>query len=165
MSDNKITSVQKPLTLFFPIRHDAVYQLRAGLVASEERLATGADAVGTIHFVRLVFVPNTSTLALVTTYDGDFESYILAFTRNEGIAQTFNGIFEVFDDYLSPPSLPPAKSLIPVTEHADAFVEFVRYYDATNQSRREEFAWFSSYPDQTVRQIRANAEATSEGEG
>lgn len=150
-------SVQSPLTLLIPMMDSAVYNLRANLQKLQDQLAAGLNQLAIVHFVRLLFIPNTNILAIITTYDGSFNDYIQAFVQNQTVATTFDTFLKFVDDVNTPPSLPSGPSLVPVQQHADAFVEFLNYYDYTNTDRRESYAWYSAYPTLTVKQILANA--------
>lgn len=148
-------SVQNPLTLLVPIQDAAVYGLRSQLNALQAMLKTGLDAIGIVHFARLVFLPGTNVLAVITVFDGSFEDYIMAFVRNPGVAQVFDSILKVVDDVNTPPSVPPGSSLVPVSQNADGFVQFLNNYNYTSASRADSFAWYSAYPNLTVKQILA----------
>jgi hypothetical protein len=149
--------VQSPLTLLIPMMDAAVYTLKSQLQALQDKLSDGLNQLAIVHFVRLLFIPNTNILAIITTYDGSFSDYIQAFVANETVAETFDTFLVAVDDVNTPPNLPPGKSLVPVQQNADAFVQFLEYYDATNVDRRQMFAWYSAYPTLTVKQILANA--------
>ena len=147
------TSVQNPLTLLLPIRNAEVYSLRSNLPALQEALKAGLDAVGIVHFARLVILPNTNILAVITEFDGDFNDYILAFVRSAGVAQVFDTILSKVDDVDTPPSVPPGPGLVPVTQNTDGFIQYLDYYNCTSASRADSFAWYSAYPSLTVKQI------------
>lgn len=150
-------SVQNPLTLLLPIRNAEVYSLRSNLQALQANLTLSLDSIGIVHFARLVFLPNTNILAVITEFDGDFNDYILAFVRNPGVAAVFNQILAVVDDVDTPPSVPSGTSLVPVSQNTDGFIQFLDYYNCTSASRADSFAWYSAYPSLTVKQILANA--------
>jgi hypothetical protein len=150
-------SVQNPLTLLLPIRNAEVYALRSNLPAMQANLKIALDSIGIVHFARLVFLPNTNILAVITEFDGDFNDYILAFVRNIGVAAVFNQILALVDDVDTPPSVPPASDLVPVSQNADGFVQLLDYYNCTSASRADSFAWYSASPSLTVKQILANA--------
>jgi hypothetical protein len=147
------TAVQNPLTLLLPIRNAEVYSLRSNLQALQVALKAGLDAVGIVHFARLVILPNTNILAVITEFDGDFNDYILAFVRSSGVAQVFDTILSKVDDVDTPPSVPPGTALVPVTQNTDGFIQYLDYYNCTSASRSDSFAWYSAYPSLTVKQI------------
>lgn len=148
-------SVQNPLTLLLPIQNAAVYGLRSNLQALQANLKASLDSIGIVHFARLVFLPTTNVLAVITEFDGDFNDYILAFVRNAGVAQVFDTILKVVDDVDTPPSVPPGIGLVPVSQNTDGFIKFLDYYNCTSASRADSFAWYSAYPSLTVKQILA----------
>lgn len=156
-------SVQSPLTLLVPIQNAAIYSLRANLQTLQDQLAAGLDQLAIVHFVRLLILPNTNILAIITTYDGSFSDYIQAFVANPTVATVFDTFLKFVDDVNTPPNLPAGTSLVPVQQNADAFVQFLEYYDATNADRRQNFAWYSAYPSLTVKQILANAKPATTG--
>ncbi len=150
-------SVQNPLTLLLPIRNAEVYSLRSGLQALQALLKASLDGIGIVHFARLVILPNTNILAVITEFDGDFNDYILAFVRNAGVAQVFDTILSKVDDVDTPPSVPPGAGLVPVTQNTDGFIQYLDYYNCTSAGRADSFAWYSAYPSLTVKQILGKA--------
>lgn len=146
-------SVQNPLTLLLPIRNAEVYSLRSNLQGLQALLKAGLDAIGIVHFARLVILPNTNILAVITEFDGDFNDYILAFVRSAGVSNVFDTILSKVDDVDTPPSVPPGTGLVPVTQNTDGFIQYLDYYNCTSASRADSFAWYSAYPSLTVKQI------------
>ena len=63
------------LTIFLPFVPGGAKRLR-GLLQLMEGNFKAADAVGTVHDMRFVFVNNDTTLLFATTYDGDWDAYI-----------------------------------------------------------------------------------------
>src|SRR5687768_1688244 len=84
------TTVQNPLTLLMTIRSPEDYaalkttieQLQA-LPPEQNPIVRALDTIGTVHFARFVFVDETR-LAVITTYDGDFDAYINDFVDHIG---------------------------------------------------------------------------------
>ena len=62
-------------TMFIPLAKGGARRLR-GLLQLLEGNFRGADAVGTVHDMRFVFVDNDTKLLFATAYDGDFDPYI-----------------------------------------------------------------------------------------
>lgn len=153
--------VQSPLTLLIPMQENAIYDLRKNLQKLQDQLAHGLDQIGIVHFVRLLILPNTNILAIITTYDGSFDDYIQAFVRNPIVAGTFDTFLKVTDDVNTPPSLPTGPQMVPVQKNADIFVKYLNFYDYTNVERRDSFAWYSAYPTMTVKQIVACSKTPS----
>jgi hypothetical protein len=146
-------SVQSPLTLLVPMTEEGLKVLGANLQKVQDTLQTGLDEIGLVHFVRLLFLPGTTTLAIITSYDGSFDDYILAFVQNDLVAETFDLFLKYVDDTNTPPDVPKGTQCIPVQQNANAFVQFLHYYDYTNVERRGTFAWYSAYPTVTVKMI------------
>ena len=63
------------LTVFLPFVKGGAKRLR-GLLQLLEGNFRAADAVGTVHDMRFVFVDNDTKLLFATAYDGDFDQYI-----------------------------------------------------------------------------------------
>ena len=63
------------LTLFVPFATGGAKRLR-GLLQLMEGNFKAADAVGTVHDMRFVFIDNDTKLLFATAYDGDFDPYI-----------------------------------------------------------------------------------------
>src|SRR4029450_6391181 len=63
------------LTVFLPFVKGGAKRLR-GLLQLLEGNFRAADAVGTVHDMRFVFVDNDTKLLFATAYDGDFDLYI-----------------------------------------------------------------------------------------
>lgn len=136
------TPVQNPLTLVMTARSpEAAAALRAtveGLQAlprSENPVVAALDRLASVHFARFVFLDDLR-VAVITTYDDDFETYINDFADEIG---------DVFDRLLA--HVEP--SLVPVHEHRAEFLEFVRTHD-----RGCVGTFYSAYPERTVVDIR-----------
>jgi hypothetical protein len=63
------------LTVFLPFVKGGAKRLR-GLLQLLDGNFKAADAVGTVHDMRFVFVDNDTKLLFATAYDGDFDPYI-----------------------------------------------------------------------------------------
>src|SRR5262245_35126188 len=63
------------LCVFLPFVKGGAKRLR-GLLQLLEGNFRAADAVGTVHDMRFVFVDNDTKLLFATAYDGDFDPYI-----------------------------------------------------------------------------------------
>ena len=143
------TTVQSPLTLVMPVRPEARAALRAeveqlqALPRDRNPVITALDAIGTVHFARFVFIDD-ERLAVITTYDGDFERYIMDFVDFVG---------PVFDDLLQHVVDAPA---LPVEQHRSDFLAYVRKNDLTCVP-----PFYSAYPTRTVQDVLADAAAQS----
>jgi hypothetical protein len=95
--------------------------------------------IGAVHFLRFLFLPwplsdNTDTLFIITSYDGDFDTYIGQFTYH--LTDLFNTLFLLMDP--APP--------LPVHEHVQESIDFVREHNI-------ETPLYSAYPQCTVMNI------------
>jgi hypothetical protein len=63
------------LTGIFPFANGGAKRLR-GLLQALEGNFRGADAVGTVHDMRFVFLDNDTKLLFATAYDGEWDAYI-----------------------------------------------------------------------------------------
>jgi hypothetical protein len=63
------------LTIIVPFAPGGAQRLRAFLKLFGGNLA-GADAVGTVHDMRFVFLDNDTRMLFATAYDGDWDAYI-----------------------------------------------------------------------------------------
>ncbi|WP_448619002.1 hypothetical protein [Geodermatophilus sp. URMC 65] len=138
------TTVQKPLTLVMPVRPEAREALRAevdrlqALPREQNPVITALDAIGTVHFARFVFLDD-ERLAVITTYDGDFERYIMDFVDHIG---------PVFDTLLRHMVDPPP---LPVQQHPEEFLAYVNRHDLECVG-----TFYSAYPTRPVLDIRAD---------
>lgn len=139
-------SVQNPLTLLMPVKREKVTTLAVQLGPLQAGLTEGLNQIGIVHFVRVLFLPGTNTLAIITTYDGNFADYILAFVRNPDVATVFNTFLSFIDDDM-------AQASIPVQQNSQTFLQLLTVYDATGALRQGQYAWYSAYPQVTVKQI------------
>lgn len=151
MSENetKVKPVQTPLTLIMKIKSEQDYQqLRQMLVHfhslpdSENPVRVALNRVATVHFARFVFLENNTKLAIITTYDGDFDTYINDFI--EQIADVFNALFTHMED--APP--------LPVQTFRQEFADYIKKNDAPCIE-----PFYSAYPKLTVLDIQALSEA------
>ncbi|HEY0776850.1 MAG TPA: hypothetical protein VGD56_02685 [Gemmatirosa sp.] len=137
--------VQSPLTLVMPIKSaDDAAQLRTllaqlqGAPAGMNPIVRALDALRTVHFARFVFMEQDTRLAVITTYDGSFETYINDFI--DEIGDVFNALLAHVD------GAPP----LPVQQHR---AEFLAYVQANDLRCLEPF--YSSYPTATVLDVQA----------
>ena len=73
------------LTLISPLTKGGAKRLRALLQLLQGHFG-GADAVGTVHDMRFVFLDNDTKLLFATAYDGDWDPYIEDFATKIPIA-------------------------------------------------------------------------------
>lgn len=146
------TPVQNALTALVPLKAEFVDAVREQLKGNPIN-PEGLDAVGTVHFARIFVTPEDSPahipsnlLAVITSYDNSFRSYIQAFVNQPAVAGFFDHVLAAIDD-------PDAASIIPVTKNAAAFAALVEKYDITNPDLVPWGQWYSAYPDKTVQEI------------
>jgi hypothetical protein len=132
--------VQKPLTLVMPIRSKQHAQaLSTALDGPDLRnsIETALRNLRTVHFARFVVLDGEPPrLAVITSYDDDFEDYIMSFTDELG---------HIFDILLEFIDTPPAR---PVRQHREEFLDYVREHDLTCVG-----SFFSAYPQLRVTDI------------
>ena len=132
-----------PLTLVMTAKSDEAYAELKALIgrlqsapAEENRLRQALDDIGRVHFARFVFLPHRQ-LAVITTYDGDFDEYLAAFAERIGF---------VFDEILGRVEGGPPT---PVNENRKEFAEYVREHDLTCVE-----PFYSAYPGLPALEIR-----------
>ena len=133
--------VQSPLTLVMKAESPAAFSALRKTVEDLQALPTNENPVvaalnrlGTVHFARFVFLGDDQ-LAVITTYDGDFDAYINDFINE--IGDVFNALLQHVD-----------RSLIPVQSHRAAFLKFVQDHDL-----RCVGPFYSAYPQRTALDI------------
>lgn len=142
------TAVQNPLTLVMSIKSAADFAQLAGLLQKIQSAPSEKNPIwlaltklNTVHFARFVFLENNTKLAVITTYDGSFDTYINDFI--EEIGDVFNALLAHMSD--APP--------LPVQQNRPAFLDYVRKNDL-----RAIEPFFSAYPKATVLDIHAALE-------
>jgi hypothetical protein len=144
-----------PLTLILPMKEGIELQQLGGLIAmTESTVVEALKAIGTVHYARfVVFDPSTPNLqpgptgpykmAIITTYDDDFDTYIQDFVNHIGV---------IFDTLMSMTS--DGAALVPVSQNVAAFTEYVSRNDASRNAPNRDFTFLSAYPC-TVQQVLA----------
>jgi len=131
---------QQPLNLVMPIAAGALPSLVAALKPAPggaDPLHTALTRLGNVHFAQFLFLENNTRLGVFTIFDGEFDDYIVSFV--EHIGDIFNAILAHIDG---------AAGLIPVQEHRDEFLAFIRAHDLQGLGE------FSAYPDRRVFDIK-----------
>lgn len=134
--------IQNPLTLVMKGRcaedsaalRQLVERLQS-LPQDQNPIVAALNKIGTVHFARFVFLDDDH-LAVITTYDGDFETYINEFV---------NEIGEIFNQLLAHVADAPP---LPVQTYRREFLEYVQARDL-----RAVGTFYSAYPDRTVLDI------------
>jgi len=129
--------VQNPLNLMLNIQPGKNETVLTYLVENQDKINAALSQVGTVHFARFLAIPGTQYLFVITTYDGDFNAYIQAFTNLLG--DVFNLLLSCVDP--APP--------LPVQQHVAKFQAFVKEHNLLS-------GLYSAYPDCTVVQIWGN---------
>ncbi|MGI9063531.1 MAG: hypothetical protein ACR2FQ_06985 [Pseudonocardiaceae bacterium] len=138
----QIKPVQNPLTLVmkakspqdYTMLRQTVEHLQA-LPPEQNPIIAALDKLASVHFARFVFL-DPDQLAVITTYDGDFDHYINGFVNELG--EVFDGLLAHVAD--APPT--------PVRTHRHEFLEFIRARDL-----RCVGTFYSAYPTSTVLDI------------
>jgi hypothetical protein len=111
------------------------------LPPDQNPVTVALNKIGTVHFARFAFLDNDQ-LAVITTYDGDFDVYINEFT--DEIGEVFDAILSHVED--APP--------LPVQTYRKEFIDYIRAHDL-----RCVGTFYSAYPDRTVLDILESASA------
>jgi len=136
--------VQNPLTLVMTLRSPEERRTLQGklealqsLPREQNPVVAALDEIATVHFARFVFL-DEERLAVITTYDGDFDAYVNEFVDH--IGDVFNDLLQHMD------GAPP----LPVQRHRQEFLDYVRRNDLRCLP-----PFYSAYPDRTVLDILA----------
>jgi hypothetical protein len=120
------------LVLKTPAQMPALAKL---LVDSKPTIDAALSSLNYVHFARFVPTPDAAALWVITTYDGDLDTYVLDFVAVLG---------DVFTQALY---LVKDAPRLPVQKYPRDFVDFVK------KNNCQAGDW-SAYPDQTVIDIR-----------
>jgi hypothetical protein len=129
------------LTLIVTAKSESDYTELKGLIKNLQNdpaspIKSALDRIGIVHDARFVFFDDQQQLAIITTFDDDFDVYIDLFVQDVG--QIFDAILAHVKD--APP--------LPVAEHADEFHDFVRKHN-----HELEPPIYSAYPNLRVSDI------------
>ncbi len=145
------------LTLIMPLKQGVdLQQLGALLTTSLPTIDEALVNIGTVHYARFVILdastPNFQPgptgpykLAIITTYDSDFDTYIQDFVNNIGM---------IFDALLSVTS--DGAHLVPVSQNVAAFTEYVSKNDVSRNPPSSSFIQFGAYPCTGQQVLAAN---------
>ena len=136
------TPVTKALTLVMTIKsaedRDQLKRLIDGMQAlppDRNPIVLALTKLGDVHFARFVFI-GEDKLAVITTYDNEFEVYIRSFVAEIG---------DIFDQLLTHMKDAPTES---VKVNPEAFLEYVKKNDLTCEQ-----PLYSAYPKLKVQDI------------
>ncbi len=139
--------VQNPLTLVVKAKSAQDYEQLKGIIEhvqglppDQNPIVLALNKLATVHFARFVLLGDEK-VAVITTYDGDFDAYINEFINE--IGDVFNALLQHVE----------GGSPVPVQSHRDEFLQFVRDHDL-----RCVDPFYSAYPDRTVLDITAGAD-------
>jgi hypothetical protein len=121
-------------------------------INTDEQLRTiqgASDAIGTLHFARLVDFNYRNQLGFLTVFDGDFRQYFSDFIKYLG--PMFDAMFTIVVD--GPP--------VPCAKNQQAFIDWSFAHNP------EGIGFYSAYPSLSVQDIRSRARITqgAMGEG
>ena len=132
-----------PLTLYVPIKQDALSQAAAQLAYESfvKSVQAGLDSSGIVHYARVALIPNASgvgtyAILLITTFDGPMNPYLSFFWSNPNTQKAFAGIAAIALD----PPVPPVTDI----------TGFENFIDENNLSEPGDL--YKAYP-QTVKEI------------
>ena len=136
-----IAMVQSPLAIIMPVRPPLAVNaelLKTIIAVGAPRIEFKLAESRQVHFAWFLLLDNDSQLALFTTFDGDFDTYLKHFALEVGAL--FDKLFECLAD---PPPLP-------VAQYPDEFVAKIRQYQRTPVGSY----FFSAYPQARVADIQ-----------
>lgn len=132
--------IQNPLTLVMKAKSaESWTELRRAVenlqAEPDDRnpIVLALNKIGTVHFARFAFLEDAQQLLVITTYDGDFETYINEFVNV--IGNVFNALLTHVAD--APP--------LPVQTHRQEFLDYIRAGDLRSVGN-----FYSAYPNTTV---------------
>ncbi len=141
--------VQNPLTVVMKAKSPEDYAVLQKTVEDLQSLppdqnpvTVALNKIATVHFARFAFLDNDQ-LAVITSYDGDFEVYINEFINE--IGDVFNMLMAHVEG--GPP--------LPVQTYRQEFLDYIRAHDC-----RCVGTFYSAYPDRTVLDILNSANAS-----
>ncbi len=129
---NLIMNVRKPLD----VHAKAIKELLSNQEWMETAVA-GLNKVGTVHFARFLLFNNDTQFATMTTFDGDFESYVRDFVVL--LHPILNPFFVHIED---------TEEALPLQKNPDKFLEFAL------KTLVPSLFWYSGYPTATTLEIR-----------
>lgn len=133
--------LQQPLSVVMNVRQpvaENAAKLRKIIAAGAPRIQLRLEQSHQVHFAWFLLLNQDRQLALLTSFDGDFDTYLEHFAQRVG--PLFDKLFECLDD---PPPLP-------VADFPQEFVAKVRRYNATPVGPY----FYSAYPQATVADVQ-----------
>jgi hypothetical protein len=142
MTFTHLAPSQNALTLIMNVRKPldehvkAIKELLQDKTWNETAVA-GLNKVGTVHFARFLLFNNDTQFATITTFDGDFESYVRDFVAL--LYPILNPFFVHIED---------TDEALPLQKNPDKFLEFAQRTIAPS------LFWYSAYPTASTLEIR-----------
>jgi hypothetical protein len=131
-----LPQVQIPLNLILPLKTPAMAPaLGAYLLEHMDGFHAGVLNLRYVHDARFIIPPDGSCLMVMTTFDGDFDSYLMDFVAS--MADLFTGVMFFVKD--APP--------LPVEKYPNEFRNFVARHSVAHQGV------VSAYPGMTVLEV------------
>ena len=128
--------VQNALNLALKLKNRAqMPALLSAIDANKDNVHLALSSLHYVHFARFLPTPDFSTLQVVTSYDGDLQSYLMDFVNVLG--PVFNAILDFIED----------APRLPVEKYPNEFIDFVNRNDMPSGG-----VW-SAYPEMTVIEI------------
>ena len=128
--------IQNALNLALKLKNRSQMPALAAAIDANKNLTHHAlSSLHYVHFARFLPTPDYSTLQVVTSYDGDLQSYLMDFVNVLG--PIFNAILDFIED--APP--------LPVEKYPREFIDFV------NKNNIPSGGVWSAYPEMTVIEI------------
>ena len=139
VSPSLVNQVQTPLNLVMPLKSPAQMPALAALLqAAADKVHDVLARLHYVHFARFLPMPDGSAILVITTYDGDLESYLMDFVA------LLNDEFTQILQYVK--GAPP----LPVNRFPREFCDFVAAHDVTAAHE------WSAYPDVSVIDVLHN---------
>lgn len=134
---------QQPLFVVLPIKEPIAENARKLEILTRAGAHIVESALGDsghVHYAWFCLVENKTHLAMITTYDGDFDAYVEHFASSVDL---FDQQFEFLD----------VEQQFPIRDHPKQFVDNIRKY---NRAPLGDY-FFSAYPNVSVAEIRTAA--------
>ena len=130
--------MQNTLCLVTTLKSPADYEALVAILPIVKGQVDNAFAqLKTVHFARVVFLDDNTKVAVITEFDGDFDTYVQDFAA--ALGPVFDAVFQHVEDA---PPLP-----VEDPQNTPAFVEY------TKKHHLPPVYFYSAYPDLTVYNI------------
>lgn len=128
--------IQNALNLALKLKNRAqMPALLTAINANKDGVHHALSSLHYVHFARFLPTPDFSTLQVVTSYDGDLQSYLMDFVNVLG--PVFNAILDFIE----------GAPRLPVERYPNEFIDFV------NNNNVPSGGVWSAYPEMTVIEI------------